>query len=323
MEDLTQLLAQLESARTNIAEVTRKLTEQVFELEIQSKQFDFMLKSSGNKRSDDENRILRDKIFLYYNRMVSHELNLVKEDNKLRFENICRNAQMQMEGLLAYFYKQVYRGDVRWFQEDYNQYTIEARQKSGHSFGEIERSAWSKVTFADKYFLFQKFTLDTNLYDFIKLLGNFRNSISHVGYLTGNKTSDVIQFGQRMDVNAVLYALEQVRDYVEYNSDAKTERKQPESSTQLSEQTQSVLRTHNPIPPAAGATREYAGKLHIPLGKEFGFADEVLIPAIFISKNNYESGQYLTGNAKASLNKTKGVNGWVATSAESLTQQLS
>ena len=180
MENLTQLLAQLESAKTNITEVSRKMSEQVFELETLSKQYDFIIKPSENLRLDKENIVLRDKILLYYRRMVSHELNLVKEDEKLRFDNICRNAQMQMEGLFAYFYKQVYKENTKLFQEDYNEYVAEAKEKSGYSFSEIKRDSWSKITFADKYFLFQKFTNDINLYNFLKLLGNFRNSISHV-----------------------------------------------------------------------------------------------------------------------------------------------
>jgi len=221
MENIPQLISQLEAAHINISDVARKLKLQILEMENQAQRYDFIEREVRDRTLNDKNRRLRTRIISCYRRMISHELGLVQETEQTRFENICRNAQMQMEGLLAYFYQCQYGENVQQFVTAYNNYVAELNS-NGRSFHPIQRERWDKLTFSDKYFLFQHVTQDASLINFIKLLNRYRNSISHSGYEhRANGTApndDVSVFARIKDVNAVLDALEKLREYVEYNT---------------------------------------------------------------------------------------------------------
>lgn len=221
MENLTQLVSQLEAAHINISDVARKLKVQILEMENQAHRYDFIIRETRDRALNEKNKQLRIRLMTHYRRMMSHELGLVQESDQIRFENICRNAQMQMEGLLAYFYQHQFSENVQQFVSVHNAYVEEVNRRGG-SHRVIQHDKWSKITYANKYFLFQKFTQDAELTNFVKVLSGFRNRISHLGYesrASGTTPDDKVSiFAKLKDINAVLDALEQLREYVEYNT---------------------------------------------------------------------------------------------------------
>ncbi|WP_139362377.1 hypothetical protein [Hymenobacter sp. CRA2] len=223
MENLLQLIAQLDAAQTNIADVSRKLKIHILELENNASRYDFILKPTKEKWIDEKSKVLRSKILVCYRRMLAHELGLVQENNTNQFENICRNAHMQMEGLLNYFCLLEFKEDTLNFVTYYNNYVDEINTKQGKAVvNKIERDKWWKITYADKYFIFQRFTNDEKLTAFIKLLAKYRNVISHEGYIDSKSTTtandDVSAFAKDKRINSVLDALDKLRDYIEYNT---------------------------------------------------------------------------------------------------------
>ncbi|WP_072008495.1 hypothetical protein [Hymenobacter sp. IS2118] len=274
MENFAEIVSQLESAKVNIAEVARKLKLQIFELEVNSARYDFIARDHPNKFVKDKNIALRDRILVCYHRMMAHELRLVKESDALRFENICRNAQMQMEGLFTYFYNFHYNDNVKQFVEAYNLYISEINASHGQNFREIQRDYWWKVTFADKYTLFQKFTEDADLTNFLKVLAKYRNSISHVGYVEktkgNNKDADSILFEKNANVIAVLYALEKLSEYVEFNTlkvntNVKAEAPaQVEASAQAQAEAQAEAEAQPPAQAQAEAPAQAEAQLPVP-----------------------------------------------------------
>lgn len=171
---------------------------------------------------------LQSKLIMHYRRMVVHELGLAKESEIARFENLCRHAHIQVEGLFSFFYKEKFRCIAPQFIAEYNRYVDEINNRLA-SAG-VKRlnhmatdKSWSRITFAEKNLLFEKYTLDSSLSKFLKLLNNFRNSISHIGYVNRNSEEaisvdeKVRDFKDAKNLNAVLDALLQTREYVEYN----------------------------------------------------------------------------------------------------------
>lgn len=212
MENISKLVSQLEATETTVSEVIQKLKKHLLQLDSHIKEYDFLKNDSD----------LKDKVVMYYRRMMAHELRLIKENDTLRFENICRNAHLQMEGMLSYFFKEKFRTVVAQFIAEHKGYVDEINKKAGRTavYHMPSDRTWSRITFAEKNFLFQKYTLDSKLYAFVKLLTSFRNSISHIGYVDKNSptsveaTVEVRAFASSQDVNAVLEALTSMRDYV-------------------------------------------------------------------------------------------------------------
>lgn len=212
MENVSKLVSQLEAVETTLSEATQKLKKHLLHLDSQVKEYDFLKNDSD----------LKDKVVMCYRRMMAHELRLIKENDILRFENICRNAHLQMEGMLNYFFKERFRTVAGQFIAEHKSYVEEINSKAGKTVVyhmPFDRT-WSRITFAEKNFLFQKYTLDSKLYTFVKLLTSFRNSISHIGYVDKHSTTaveataEVKNFASLQDVNAVLEALISMREYV-------------------------------------------------------------------------------------------------------------
>lgn len=215
MENLHHLISQLEAAETNVSDVSVKLRRHLLELEIHAKDYDFIKNDSD----------LKSKLLMHYRRMMAHESSLIQEKESLRFENICRHAHIQMEGLLAYFYKEKFKCIAPQFIAEHNRYIGEVNEKLV-KLGRVKLNpmptdkSWSRITFAEKNFLFQKYTLDERLAKFLKLTNNFRNTISHIGYVDKHSepaveiAETVKVFAAEKNVNAVFDALFALRDYV-------------------------------------------------------------------------------------------------------------
>ena len=218
MQDITTLIAKLKAAESNVSDVAQSLKNHIMDLENQVAYFAFVTDADINK-----------SLLRCYRRMMAHELGLINETESLRFENICRNAHMQTEGLLTFFYNEKFRFVASKFVSEHNEY-VEKVNEEGRSRPNFKPLAlmlsdkkWSRITYAEKNLLFQKYTLDWRIKNFLQILNNFRNSISHVGYVdkrsdfAADTAADVKDFASAKDVNAVLDALLKLRDYVEFN----------------------------------------------------------------------------------------------------------